>query len=160
MAGKEESWLSSFFGSASQLLSSSQDQQDTPALPDADTLPSDFSSISTGWSRMTSIRCDDGEDEDPKPSADEGEEAEGGGEGGEAEEEEEEEEEPVDPADEIKEKCKSSSQCKAAKHHFEECQERVEAGKGFKGENCVEELFHLLHCVDECAAPKIFASMK
>ncbi|KAJ7729176.1 hypothetical protein B0H16DRAFT_230691 [Mycena metata] len=27
------------------------------------------------------------------------------------------------------------------KHHFEKCQEKVEAGKGFKGEECVEELY-------------------
>jgi hypothetical protein len=24
----------------------------------------------------------------------------------------------------------------------------VEAGKGWHGEDCVEELFHLMHCVD------------
>jgi ubiquinol-cytochrome c reductase subunit 6 len=28
------------------------------------------------------------------------------------------------------------------------CQEKVEAGKGWHGEDCVEELFHMMHCVD------------
>ena len=36
--------------------------------------------------------------------------------------------------------CENSKECSPAKHHFLECQERVEAGNGFKDENCVEEL--------------------
>jgi ubiquinol-cytochrome c reductase subunit 6 len=32
--------------------------------------------------------------------------------------------------------------------HFQHCADKVEAGKGWHGEDCVEELFHLMHCVD------------
>lgn len=37
--------------------------------------------------------------------------------------------------------------CKQAKHHFDHCQEKVSEGH-HKGEDCVEELFHLMHCVE------------
>ncbi|KAJ7729172.1 hypothetical protein B0H16DRAFT_1587362 [Mycena metata] len=46
------------------------------------------------------------------------------------------------------------------KHHFEKCQEKIEAGKGFKGEECVEELSPwllfplLLSQSTSCTAPK------
>ncbi|KAI8069262.1 ubiquinol-cytochrome C reductase hinge domain-containing protein [Gongronella butleri] len=69
------------------------------------------------------------------------------------EEEEEEEEEPEDPRDEIVEAC--TNQFPALKKHFDECNERVENGSD---ENCIEEFFHLMHKVDECVAPKIFAA--
>ncbi|ORY88739.1 ubiquinol-cytochrome C reductase hinge domain-containing protein [Leucosporidium creatinivorum] len=80
---------------------------------------------------------------------------------GEAEEEEEEEEEPEDPAPAIREACAESKECHAVKHHFEECAARVASGKVLiENEDCVEELFHLMHCVDACAAPKVFAQLK
>ncbi|KAJ7724639.1 hypothetical protein B0H16DRAFT_1698578 [Mycena metata] len=40
----------------------------------------------------------------------------------------------------IREACAARAECAPMKHHFEKCQEKVEAGKGFKGEECVEEL--------------------
>lgn len=55
--------------------------------------------------------------------------------------------------------CQNSSGCSEARHHFEECQERVTEGKGYEGEDCVEEFFHLAHCALECAAPKLFAKL-
>ncbi|KIY53061.1 Non-heme 11 kDa protein of cytochrome bc1 complex [Fistulina hepatica ATCC 64428] len=73
-----------------------------------------------------------------------------------AEGEEEEEPEDVHPA--IREECKQSAKCRELTQHFEHCQERVESGGGFKGEDCVEEL--MMHCVDECAAPKLFSKLK
>jgi len=30
---------------------------------------------------------------------------------------------------------------------------------GFKGEDCVEEMFHMMHCVDNCVAPKLWAKL-
>ena len=42
---------------------------------------------------------------------------------------------------ELREECKQSAGCVKFTHHFEHCQEKVEAGEGFKGEDCVEELF-------------------
>ncbi|WWC91334.1 uncharacterized protein L201_006277 [Kwoniella dendrophila CBS 6074] len=75
-----------------------------------------------------------------------------------AEEEEEEEEEPEDVAPAIREECEKG-QCAEHVHHFAHCQEKVEAGNGFPGEDCVEEFFHVLHCVDACSAPKIFKKL-
>lgn len=40
----------------------------------------------------------------------------------------------------IYEACQDSKECAPAKHHFEECTNRVNEGKGFKGEDCMEEL--------------------
>ncbi|KAF5339464.1 hypothetical protein D9758_015307 [Tetrapyrgos nigripes] len=58
--------------------------------------------------------------------------------------EEEEEEEPEDVHPQIREECKEASKCAPLVKHFEHCQERVQSGKGFKGEECVEELCKLL----------------
>ncbi|KAE9403411.1 Non-heme 11 kDa protein of cytochrome bc1 complex [Gymnopus androsaceus JB14] len=77
-----------------------------------------------------------------------------------AEEEEEEEEEPEDAHPTIRADCQSSSKCAPLAKHFEHCQEKVNAGEGFKGEDCVEEMFHMMHCVDDCAAPKLFAKLR
>lgn len=59
----------------------------------------------------------------------------------------------------IREECAQSSKCSKYKRHFDHCQERVLGGKGDHGEDCVEELFHLMHCVDECATPKIASKL-
>jgi ubiquinol-cytochrome c reductase subunit 6 len=40
----------------------------------------------------------------------------------------------------IREECKESAKCAALTKHFEHCQEKVNGGQGFKGEDCVEEL--------------------
>ncbi|KAF2089362.1 Non-heme 11 kDa protein of cytochrome bc1 complex [Saccharata proteae CBS 121410] len=80
------------------------------------------------------------------------------------EEEEEEEEEPEDIQPKIEEECKESKQCAPAKHHYDECVERVtkkqEENDGKSDEDCVEEFFHLAHCATQCAAPKLFAALK
>ena len=86
------------------------------------------------------------EEQEEKPEAEEAEE----------EEEEEEEDEPEDPAPAIRAECEKTKECAPAAHHFKACSEKVEGGKGWQGEDCVEELFHLMHCVDACAAPKVF----
>lgn len=72
----------------------------------------------------------------------------------------EEEEEPEDAHPHIREECQNSAKCASLTQHFEHCQEKVNAGKGFKGEDCVEELFHMMHCVDHCAAPKVFSKLR
>ncbi|RDB17684.1 hypothetical protein Hypma_001258 [Hypsizygus marmoreus] len=58
----------------------------------------------------------------------------------EAKQEEVEEEEPEDVHPTIREECKESAKCAALTKHFEHCQEKVQSGQGFKGEDCVEEL--------------------
>jgi ubiquinol-cytochrome c reductase subunit 6 len=40
----------------------------------------------------------------------------------------------------IREECQQSAKCASFTKHFEHCQEKVHAGKGFKAEDCVEEL--------------------
>ncbi|GAA5970530.1 hypothetical protein JCM21900_000187 [Sporobolomyces salmonicolor] len=75
--------------------------------------------------------------------------------------EEEEEEEVEDQGEAIREACGQTKVCASFKHHLEECGERLAKGETMiHGETCVEELFHYMHCVDECAAPKIFAALK
>ncbi|KAF9635189.1 hypothetical protein BFW01_g6084 [Lasiodiplodia theobromae] len=81
----------------------------------------------------------------------------------EEEEEEEEEEEPEDIKEKLEEECAESKECHPAKHHYDECVERVTKqidDNGKADEDCVEEFFHLAHCATQCAAPKLFASLK
>lgn len=40
----------------------------------------------------------------------------------------------------LKEECQNSAKCAQLTKHFQHCEEKVNAGKGFKGEDCVEEL--------------------
>ncbi|KAF2243627.1 Non-heme 11 kDa protein of cytochrome bc1 complex [Trematosphaeria pertusa] len=78
-------------------------------------------------------------------------------------EEEEEEEETVDPKDALEEECADSKECAPAKHHYDECVERVTGqidNEGKAKEDCIEEFFHLTHCATQCAAPKLFAQLK
>ncbi len=83
--------------------------------------------------------------------------------------------------------CAKSAQCAPAKHHYDECAERVtrqHENPDHKGpkEDCVEEcefvalypwplhrneilmkshlVFHLQHCATQCAAPKLFRQLK
>ncbi|KAI6113438.1 Non-heme 11 kDa protein of cytochrome bc1 complex [Pisolithus croceorrhizus] len=67
-------------------------------------------------------------------------------------------EEPEDPHPIIREECKNAVKCAPLTRHFEHCQEKVSSGQGHKGEDCVEEL--MMHCVDACAAPKLFSKLK
>ncbi|KAJ6483195.1 Non-heme 11 kDa protein of cytochrome bc1 complex [Mycena sanguinolenta] len=70
----------------------------------------------------------------------------------------EEEEEPEDEHPKIREECQSSPACAPLKHHFDHCQEKVQAGQGYKGEDCVEEI--MMHCSEACAAPKLFSKLR
>ncbi|KLT39736.1 Non-heme 11 kDa protein of cytochrome bc1 complex [Cutaneotrichosporon oleaginosum] len=58
----------------------------------------------------------------------------------------------------IREDCEAN-ECQDAAKHFKHCADKIEAGKGWEGEDCVEELFHVMHCVDACAAPKLFKKL-
>ncbi|RSL63643.1 hypothetical protein CEP53_004356 [Fusarium sp. AF-6] len=92
--------------------------------------------------------------DEPEEEAEEEEEEE--------DEDEEDEEELVDPKDTLEEECRNSPQCAPAKHHFDECVERVQQqeSEGGAKEDCVEEFFHLAHCATACAAPKLWAKLK
>eukprot|EP00540_Astrosyne_radiata_P012248 CAMPEP_0116844992 /NCGR_PEP_ID=MMETSP0418-20121206/13013_1 /TAXON_ID=1158023 /ORGANISM="Astrosyne radiata, Strain 13vi08-1A" /LENGTH=67 /DNA_ID=CAMNT_0004476041 /DNA_START=59 /DNA_END=262 /DNA_ORIENTATION=+ len=64
-------------------------------------------------------------------------------------------EEPVDPLPKLREDCLKS--CPKAKADYDSCVKRIEA----KGEgDCEAWYFDLIHCVDKCVAPKIFAYTK
>ena len=54
-----------------------------------------------------------------------------------------------DPAVALREQCAKESQCRALKVKLEECTKRVESHPGTT-ENCQEELFDFLKCVDNC----------
>lgn len=45
--------------------------------------------------------------------------------------------------------CAETPKCAPLKHHFDECSARVENGSK---EDCVEEFFHLSHCVNNCVS--------
>uniref|UniRef100_A0A060SZ66 ARAD1C02838p n=1 Tax=Blastobotrys adeninivorans TaxID=409370 RepID=A0A060SZ66_BLAAD len=102
--------------------------------------------------------------EDGAEAAEETEEAEEEEE--EEEEEDDEDDEPEDPAPAMREAA-AEGVCHEFKHHFEECQARVmkemeEPGyddKEYK-EDCVEEFFHLNHCIDQQVAPVLFSKLK
>ncbi|KGR12792.1 ubiquinol-cytochrome c reductase subunit 6 [Candida albicans P78048] len=82
-------------------------------------------------------------------------------------EDEEEEEETADPLDTLREECTKTAACKPFDHHFHECIERVTKEqeepdyehKHYK-EDCIEEFFHLQHCVNDCVAPRLFNRLK
>ncbi|KAI0027260.1 ubiquinol-cytochrome C reductase hinge protein-domain-containing protein [Vararia minispora EC-137] len=70
----------------------------------------------------------------------------------------EEEEEPEDSMPALREACQET-ECKKYTHHFLACQERVQAGEvQYKGEDCVEEI--MMHCADNCLAPKLFSKLR
>lgn len=84
----------------------------------------------------------------------------------EEEEDDDEDDEPEDPAPALREAA-AEGVCHEFKHHFEECQARVlkemeepgYADKEYK-EDCVEEFFHLNHCIDQQVAPVLFSKLK
>ncbi|KAG4407638.1 hypothetical protein JTP64_003173 [Candida tropicalis] len=82
-------------------------------------------------------------------------------------EDDEDEEETVDPLDTLREECAKTAACKPFDHHFHECIERVTKEQEEEGyehkhykEDCVEEFFHLQHCVNDCVAPRLFNKLK
>jgi len=76
----------------------------------------------------------------------------------EEEEEDEDEEDLIDPAVEIKEKC-AEDHCTKYKNRLDECNDRV-TSKNETTETCFEEILDFYHCVDHCAADKIFSVLK
>ncbi|PSK38382.1 hypothetical protein C7M61_002945 [Candidozyma pseudohaemuli] len=83
------------------------------------------------------------------------------------EDDEDDEEEVTDPFDDLREECAKTASCVPYVHHFDHCVERVQkeqeeedyAHKHYK-EDCVEEFFHLQHCINDCAAPRLFYKLK
>ena len=63
----------------------------------------------------------------------------------------EEEEEPVDHQEVLREKCGELAKCSNLKEKLDTCNERV-SGKSSTTEDCSEELFDFMHCVDHCVS--------
>ncbi|GME89985.1 hypothetical protein B5S28_g3733 [[Candida] boidinii] len=82
-------------------------------------------------------------------------------------EEDEDEEESADQLEALHKECAETAACAKYVHHYHECVERVTKEmeepdyeeKHYK-EDCVEEFFHLQHCLNDCAAPKLFYKLK
>ncbi|KAJ6517639.1 hypothetical protein DFH09DRAFT_1332241 [Mycena vulgaris] len=64
------------------------------------------------------------------------------------------EEEPENAHPAIHIECEARRKCAPLKHHFEKRQEKVQAGEGFKGEECIEEL-PALRCSSSPASPDL-----
>merc|ERR1711991_29458 len=80
---------------------------------------------------------------------------------GEEEDDDDDDEDDDDPEDkkpEIEEACKES-QCQKYVKLLEDCATRLEAAdqKTQDEHDCVGYFFDMKHCIDKCAAPKIFA---
>lgn len=102
-------------------------------------------------------KSEDGDDEEDDEDEDEDED----------DEDDEDEEEQADQFDALKNECAETSTCKPYLHHYHECAERVtkamedpDYDKQEYKEDCIEEFFHLQHCINDCAAPKLFYKLK
>ncbi|ODQ63113.1 Non-heme 11 kDa protein of cytochrome bc1 complex [Nadsonia fulvescens var. elongata DSM 6958] len=81
-------------------------------------------------------------------------------------EDDEDEEEAADPNPALREKA-AETVCHDFKHHFDECVERVTKSQQdpdyeqleYK-EDCVEEFFHLEHCINDNTANSLFKLLK
>ncbi|KAJ7668286.1 hypothetical protein B0H14DRAFT_2424741, partial [Mycena olivaceomarginata] len=94
----------------------------------------------------------DSEGEEQKPAASEQASA-----NEEAPEEAPKEAEAEEEHPKIRADCEASPACAPMKHHFEKCQEKVDAG--YKGEDCVDEMCHDA-LIQACAAPKLFSKLR
>ena len=57
----------------------------------------------------------------------------------------------VDPQDELKEKCGELPTCAKLREVLDTCNERVES-RSNTTEDCNQELFDFVHCVDHCVS--------
>lgn len=64
---------------------------------------------------------------------------------------EEEEEEAVDHQEVLREKCGELAKCSSLKDALDACNERV-SSRSNTTEDCSEELFDFVHCVDHCVS--------
>lgn len=106
----------------------------------------------------TKESADDDESKDEAEDEDEDED--------EDDDDDEDEDEQKDPLDELREKY-TNTICHSFKHHFDECIERVTEAQKQDGyadldyqEDCVEEFFHLQHCLNEEIKNVLFAKLR
>ncbi|RZF37286.1 hypothetical protein LSTR_LSTR005618 [Laodelphax striatellus] len=65
----------------------------------------------------------------------------------------------VDPQVTLREKCSAEDHCSGLKTRLDECNARV-LSKKHTTEQCTEELFDFLHCVDHCVSKTLFSHLK
>ncbi|ODV58831.1 cytochrome b-c1 complex subunit 6 family protein [Ascoidea rubescens DSM 1968] len=112
-------------------------------------------------SMLPTAYAEEEEEEEVEEASEEAEEEE------EEDEDDEDEEEAQDQFDTLRSKCSETASCKPLLHHYHECVERVTKEmeeedydqKDYK-EDCIEEFFHLHHCLNDCAAPRLFYKLK
>ncbi|XP_045466901.1 cytochrome b-c1 complex subunit 6, mitochondrial [Harmonia axyridis] len=73
--------------------------------------------------------------------------------------EEAEEEEIVDPQEVLRAECRETEHCQHLAEILQQCSDRVNSKK-HTTETCAEELLDLLHAIDHCVTPKLFAQLK
>ncbi|GMG53561.1 unnamed protein product [Ambrosiozyma monospora] len=118
----------------------------------------DSVSSSDEVSESAPLANDEAEDEDEDDDDDEEDDD---------EDDDDDEDEAEDQFDVLRKECAQTKDCSHYVHHYQSCVERVTkemeeedyATKDYK-EDCVEEFFHLQHCINECAAPKLFSKLK
>jgi len=57
-----------------------------------------------------------------------------------------------DPKEVLEEKCAKTEKCRPLLEAYQRCAERVEARGEANKETCVEELFELQPCIDNCVS--------
>ncbi|EKV04641.1 Cytochrome b-c1 complex subunit 6 [Penicillium digitatum] len=152
--------LSEFFSDVVSSFGFTEAQAEAPAQDTETETTTQEESAEKEESASTEPAEESPAEEESSEEAPEEEEAEA-----EEEEEEEEEDEPEDIKPKLEEECAHSAVCAPYKHHYDECVERVtrqQEDEDYKGpkEDCVEEFFHLTHCVTACAAPKLWRELK
>lgn len=128
-------------------------EEDTEEAPESDSAEEESKDEEPKDEESEDEESGDAEDEDEDEDDDE-------------DDDDEDEDEIKDPLDTLREKY-SETVCHSFKHHFDECVERVTHAQEQPGyedleekEDCVEEFFHLQHCLNDHIAPVLFNKLK
>jgi hypothetical protein len=68
-------------------------------------------------------------------------------------------EEPSDPKETLEELCRNTEKCKPLWLELIKCEERVEKNPE-RGETCLQELFDLTPCIDQCVMNAFIVGFK
>ena len=74
-------------------------------------------------------------------------------------EDDEKDNELVDPQEKLKKICGEKPMCQNYNKELQICEERVNSKKHTE-ENCTQELFDFLHCIDKCVSQELFNYLK
>lgn len=65
----------------------------------------------------------------------------------------------IDPKPALEKQCAATSACQAMWAKYAACTKRIE-GDTSGAKHCSPQYFQFWHCVDKCAAPKLFKLLK